>query len=390
MNNKNLYISLIAIFAALGIGYFLPKPQSQNSAKIEPSISEHSEDESHTESEEKEGFIELTMQDAIAAGIEVGSVQFGTGSEVKILGTVMPSPEAKVLVAAPISGRVSRVYVAIGTHVSKGQTLFEIISGDGALIVAESAAANANANAARSAHSSDQWLYQQGVISRRDLEASLANTQGSQAYANAAKAKISAFGNPSNNGIVRISSPISGTITTMPATIGSFLAQGVLAAEITNTSNTEVVFQVSPEISTRLSIGGNVRIVTSAQTQHSAIIKAIAPASDVNISSTIVRARVAGDSLPIGSTITGNIVTQSGSEVLRPIVPNDALQNIEQQTFVFILKENGFQAIPVMPGRRFNGQVEIIRGLNGNEQVVTKNAFLLKAELAKGETEHGH
>ena len=33
---------------------------------------------------------------------------------------------------------------------------------------------------------------------------------------------------------------------------------------------------------------------------------------------------------------------------------------------------------------------EILRGLDGDERIAAANAFLLKAELAKGEAEHGH
>ena len=35
-------------------------------------------------------------------------------------------------------------------------------------------------------------------------------------------------------------------------------------------------------------------------------------------------------------------------------------------------------------------RIEILGGLTGNERIVGANAFLLKAELAKGEAEHGH
>ena len=41
-------------------------------------------------------------------------------------------------------------------------------------------------------------------------------------------------------------------------------------------------------------------------------------------------------------------------------------------------------------GRRAGGRIEILNGLSGDERVAATNAFLLKAELAKGEAEHGH
>ena len=51
---------------------------------------------------------------------------------------------------------------------------------------------------------------------------------------------------------------------------------------------------------------------------------------------------------------------------------------------------SGFKAQPVLAGRRAGDRIEILGGLTGNERIVGANAFLLKAELAKGEAEHGH
>ena len=48
----------------------------------------------------------------------------------------------------------------------------------------------------------------------------------------------------------------------------------------------------------------------------------------------------------------------------------------------------GFRATQVLPGRQANGRTEILNGLTGAERVASTNAFLLKAELAKGEAEH--
>jgi membrane fusion protein, heavy metal efflux system len=46
--------------------------------------------------------------------------------------------------------------------------------------------------------------------------------------------------------------------------------------------------------------------------------------------------------------------------------------------------------MPVLAGRRAGGRIEVLNGLTGSERIAGSNAFLLKAELAKGEAEHGH
>jgi cobalt-zinc-cadmium efflux system membrane fusion protein len=47
----------------------------------------------------------------------------------------------------------------------------------------------------------------------------------------------------------------------------------------------------------------------------------------------------------------------------------------------------GFQATNVVTGKRGGGRIEIVDGLKPGV-VATKGAFLLKAELGKGEAEH--
>lgn len=71
-------------------------------------------------------------------------------------------------------------------------------------------------------------------------------------------------------------------------------------------------------------------------------------------------------------------------------VPTEAVQTLDGATVVFVQIDGGFRAAPVLAGRQAAGRTEILRGLNGTERVAAANAFLLKAEMAKGEAEHGH
>ena len=103
----------------------------------------------------------------------------------------------------------------------------------------------------------------------------------------------------------------------------------------------------------------------------------------------IIRARrESGPLPPAGSAVSGVIVSDEGGDGLT--VPVDAVQNVEGRSVVFVAGDTGFRAQPVLAGRRAGGHIEILNGLSGDERIAGKNAFLLKAELAKGEAEHGH
>lgn len=104
---------------------------------------------------------------------------------------------------------------------------------------------------------------------------------------------------------------------------------------------------------------------------------------------TLVRARPVSATLPpAGSTVTGTLITDRQNDGLT--VPADAVQTVDGQTVVFVAIDGGFRVTPVLAGRRAGGQIEILSGLSGSERIAGANAFLLKAELAKGEAEHAH
>ena len=71
-------------------------------------------------------------------------------------------------------------------------------------------------------------------------------------------------------------------------------------------------------------------------------------------------------------------------------MPSDAVQTVEGAPSVFVVEAGGFRARPVVTGRTADGRTEIVCGLTGVERIAGAGAFLLKAELAKGEAEHGH
>ena len=69
-------------------------------------------------------------------------------------------------------------------------------------------------------------------------------------------------------------------------------------------------------------------------------------------------------------------------------LPEDAVQTVEGKNVVFVRGSKGFQATEVVIGERSAGRIELISGIPAGAIVATKGAFLLKAELGKGEAEH--
>ena len=373
-------VAAVVVFGGAGI-YVLTRPAA------DPSAAESAEAE-HLEEEGEEGVLLLTPAQIDAARIAVVAVTGGGVSETRLSGRVEPMVDARAAVAASVGGRVERVLVAPGQSVRAGQALAVLVSGDAAGLRAEVDAAQANAVAAEQAHEREESLAEQGVVAERDAEIAHAQALSAEAAARAARARAVAAGSPSASGRLSVTSPISGVVTSVHVGPGGFAPQGGVIAEVTNPARVEIVFSAPPALAGQVRAGSAIR-VQGPTGEFDAVVTGVAAGAGAGSGAAVIRARPTGSLLPpAGSAVTGVIVT--GETLGTLTVPSEAVQTVEGATVVFVRTPTGFRVAPVLVGRQAGDRTEILRGLTGDERVAGVNAFLLKAELAKGEAEHGH
>lgn len=342
---------------------------------------DHEAEDAHAD--EAEGMIALTPAQIEAAGIEVAPATPGGGTETHLSGRVEPMIDAHVAVAAMVGGRIERVLVTPGQSVHAGQTLAVVISGEAATLHAETEAAAASAEAARETYRRDRTLYEAGVVARQDVEASRARSLSADAQMRAARARAAAAGTPDTSGRVHVTSPLSGVVTGIGAGPGGFVAAGGVIADITDPARTELVFRAPAQLAGDVRPGATIRV-----THPGGAFTATVTGTASDTSATVIRARAQDASLPPGTAVTGVIVTGAQDGTLT--VPSEAVQTVENRSVVFVRTPQGFRVVPVLAGRQAGGRTEILRGLSGAEAVAGAGAFLLKAELAKGEAGHSH
>lgn len=381
-SNKTLLLAGVAALVVLGGGalWFANSRAPAASPAVEEAQAEAAD--------AVEGFVALSEAQAKAAGIAVVGATPGGGIETRLSGRVEPMIDARAAVSTAVSGRVERMLVAPGQAVRVGQALAVMVSGEAASLRAEADAAQATAIAAEQAHDRDEDLADIGVVARREAEISHAQAVSAQATARAARARAAAAGAPSASGRFNVTSPIAGVVTSVQAGPGGFVAQGGVVAEVTNPARVEVVFNAPPALASHVRAGSPLR-VTGPGGEFDAVVTGVAAGAQQDSGATVIRARASGGVLPpAGSAVTGAVVT--GEAVGGVTVPSEAVQTVEGRSVVFVRVQGGFRAVPVLAGRQAGGRTEIMRGLNGTERIAGANAFLLKAELAKGEAEHGH
>lgn len=384
-SNKTLLISGAAAVILLGAGGFYLLSRGTDPA---PAAAENQTAEAESQADAPEGFVELSESQAQGANIVVVGVGRGGGAEIQLAGRVEPMVDARAAVAASVGGRVERVLAAPGQTVRIGQPLASLVSGEAATFRADADAAAAQTEAARQAYERNRNLAEQGVVARQEVEASRAQLLSAEAGARAARARSSAAGAPNAAGRLSVTSPIAGVVTSVQVGPGGFVVQGGVVAEVTNPARVELVFTAPPALSANVRAGAPLR-VSGPGGDFDAVVTGVAAGAGGANGAAVIRARPTGSVLPpAGSAVSGAIVTGDTTGGLT--VPSEAVQTVDGNTVVFVQAPKGFQARPVLAGRQAGGRTEILRGLTGSERIAGTNAFLLKAELAKGEAEHGH
>lgn len=383
-------VILAAVAVGFGLAHVIHRQEQTPPAGVSDDSNASASDDDHDEGDDPgdEAVVVLTARQIDASGISVVAVGRGGGNETRLTGRVEPAVDARAAVAATVGGRVERVMMAPGSRVRAGQTLVMLTSGEAASLRASADAAAANAEAARLAFQRDEALVARGVVARQELEASRAHSLAADAAARAADAQLAAAGSPDHEGRVAVTSPITGVVGAVHVTPGGFIASGGIVADISDPTRTELVFVTPPALAAQVTPGTRLD-VTGPSGSFEATVVGVAADARESSGAAIIRARsLSGILPPSGSPVAGTVVTGAPGDGMT--VPADALQTVNGQAVIFVATADGFRATPVLAGHRAGGRIEILRGLSGTERIAATNAFLLKAELARGESDHGH
>lgn len=184
--------------------------------------------------------------------------------------------------------------------------------------------------------------------------------------------------------------PLSGVVTGRHANPGESAGDEALFT-IADLSTVWAELSVFPRDIGQIHLGQEVRIRNS-DSGASASGKVVYVAPFRTSANQAMSARVlvqnADSAWPPGLYVTGDVTLSSSPASLT--VASSALQTLEERPVVFVQCERGFEARPVQLGRSDQEASEVIAGVTVGETYVTSNSFILKAELGKGDAEHGH
>jgi len=203
-----------------------------------------------------------------------------------------------------------------------------------------------------------------------------------------------------DSSLVAVRAPAAGSVTERMVNAGAGVSAGTNLFTISNLSTVYVIANV-PEAQI-----GTLRTGTPAQIRSAALgdgsvingrVSYIDPQLDEATRTARARIEVAnpGERLRAGMFVEVGFQTTTGAATGEELViPASAIQRIENETVVFIPKDDepgAFEAREIEIGGESDGYVRVLSGLKMGERVVTKGSFTLKSQMRKGEMgEHDH
>ena len=368
---------LIAGVGGFGLAKITAKPAAPVAAEAE---AEHKEGEVDA--------VEMAPEAIKATGILVQPVSVGGfAGEVLAQATVTASPTGQAVLTARTGGAVTRIYKRLGDPVRAGEPLAIVESGDAAQIAADRTVAAARAALAQKTLAREKRLFEQRVSARQDYEqaqaeAVAANAEAHRAMAAAGAANVSADG----RGVV-VASPISGRITAAAVSLGAFVQPETELFRIADPKLIQVEAAISGADAPRIGPGDRAVLETADGRAIEGKVRSVTPGLNPETRTATAVLDVPPEGLQPGQSVRARITPSIASTSKVIVVPEEAVQTFEGRDVVFVRTTSGFEARAVTVGQRGSGRAEIVGGLSAGQSIAVRNAFLLKAELGKGEGE---
>lgn len=380
-DNTRLYGGVAAAIVLAGLGGFgIAKLTADKPATAEAAAAA----EEHHEGEE--GAVTMTAEGVRGAGILVQAVSVGGfANEILSQATVEAAPNGQAVLTARAAGAVTRIYKRLGDPVRAGEPLAIVESREAAQIAADRSVASARATLAQKQLAREKRLFEQRVSARQDYETAQAEAAAANAEARRAQVASGAANVTSDGRGVVVSSPISGRITSAPVSLGAFVQSETELFRIADPQKIEVQAAISGADAPRISPGDRAIVELTDGRTIEGRVRSITPSLNAETRTATAVLDVPALGLQPGQSVRARIIPSVARTSKSIVVPEEAVQSVEGRDVVFVRTAMGFQARPVTVGQRGSGRAEIVSGLTAGQTIAARNAFLLKAELGKGE-----
>jgi len=304
-----------------------------------------------------------------------------------LTGKVESSRDQTINFIPLVSGTIGQVFFSLGDRVQKGQTLMTLRSADLNELYAEQISAEAELRIAQREYQSAKALFEDKMLSERELFEAEAGVSQAQAEVNRIKNTLSIYGADSQTGLFTIKSPMSGYILDK-----QMLSPGSnISAEsdeplfvISDLNSVWVIVNVYPSDLRYVRVGMEAEITTLSYPGEIFRGKINAMSQIFDPDEKVLKARIImpNKDLKLKPEMFVEVKLKSETEKYYIAIPSEALIFDKNKHFVVVEKSNGIFENREVVVRGQNDTISYIaHGLEENEKVVVKNQLLIYSGL---------
>jgi cobalt-zinc-cadmium efflux system membrane fusion protein len=385
MNPRTLFFPLLIIIGTL----------------ILPGCGDQSKDETSTD-KPKTGheIVTLTKKSISDIGMDLFTAKKKPLTGVLVVpAKVLPDQDLEAQIGSLVQGRVSQVFVKVGDYVTTGQILMTVEGLDAGAIIAGFIKAKASLDYTKGNYERQKKLYDEKIVSQKDLLESQAEHEKALAEYNAEDKRIHSVGlsdddvtngkkaQEHTSGTLPIKSHINGVVVERNVVIGQFVDATTNAFRIIDGNSVWIDGQIYEKDLEKVNKKTNVVFTTIHQNEvFSGKIIYIGHVVDEQSRTITVRGEFSNPRNKLKPNMFGELKIPIGTDANAIMIPDESVVKEAGQEYVFVqISDTTYEKRNVITGTYVDGMVEIKDGLKEGDSVVSKGTFYLKSELNKDE-----
>ena len=404
---KTKYILVIILISILSVPLIFTACGGPDSEKTR--ISEKDRVVDADEHSEAEDHIKLSPEALKTLNLKTALVELrNLVGEITTTAVIEPDRTRISHVSPRISGRVIDVKSFLGDSVQKGQVLAELDSIELGQTKAEYLKSRANLEVARANYDRENRLFKKKISSEKEYLDAKGEFLRSQAEFNAARETLRLLGLTDEEikslkwgeknqpaSFFPLIAPFTGTVVEQHIVLGEFIKPEDRPYTIADLSHLWIQLDIYEKDLRWVENGKTVDINVNSYPDERFEGKVTYISDILDASTRTAKARVeilnTDGKLKPGMFATAIIsIPSSGNEEVI-VVPSTAIQQIEGKTSVFVQEgEDSFEMRGVSLGQNSGDYVQVLKGLDPGDKVVTEGGFYLKSALLKEDLGEGH
>lgn len=296
-----------------------------------------------------------------------------------------------------VNGVIQQVFYDIGSEVKSGEVLVVLHSAHAAAVKSEYLSARVDYQIKDQTCQREKKLFEENIGAQEDYQQAQAACRMAELTSRNLRQKLLNTGftseeidlierNEDASAIVKIRAPFTGTLVEREAVIGETVDPGDSLFKLADLSTLWLRLSIPADQMTEIKIGRQVLATFPelADRTFSGTINWVSSAIDTRSRMIHARATLSEQLEGLKVGMFGQATILNPTEQPAHLVPQDALQHYEKNSFVFVQQESDlFSLQRVTTGSLANNDIEILAGLSTADQVVTEGAAVLMSEFLK-------